>query len=140
MGNAPDALLRLIDRFDQDRKVFLSGEYKEEQLRLEFLNPFFTALGWDMDNALDTMLAGNCGSIPPFPQVQPTTADGFALLTFPPARPRITPLHEPSPTWTDRESAACYWNTANDPPRNQPGKEMERLSPNDERLVTNDEN
>jgi hypothetical protein len=32
MGNAPDALLRLIDRFDQDRKVFLSGDYKEEQL------------------------------------------------------------------------------------------------------------
>jgi len=47
---APDALLRLVDRFDQDRKVFLSGDYKEEQLRLEFLNPFFTALGWDMDN------------------------------------------------------------------------------------------
>jgi hypothetical protein len=46
---APDALLRLIERFDQDRKVFLSGDYKEEQLRLEFLNPFFTALGWDMD-------------------------------------------------------------------------------------------
>ncbi len=47
MGNAPDALLRLIDRFDQDRRVFLSGDYKEEQLRAEFLNPFFTALGWD---------------------------------------------------------------------------------------------
>jgi predicted type IV restriction endonuclease len=42
--------LRLIDRFDSDRKVFLSGDYKEEQLRAEFLNPFFTALGWDMDN------------------------------------------------------------------------------------------
>ena len=50
MGNAPDALLRLVDRFDQDRKVFLSGDYKEEQLRAEFLNPFFIALGWDMDN------------------------------------------------------------------------------------------
>jgi hypothetical protein len=50
MGNAPDALLRFIDRFDQDRKVFLSGDYKEEQLRAEFLNPFFTALGCDMDN------------------------------------------------------------------------------------------
>ncbi len=50
MGNAPDAVKRLVDRFDQDRKVFLSGDYKEEQLRLEFLNPFFTALGWDMDN------------------------------------------------------------------------------------------
>jgi len=33
-----------------DGKVFQSGDYKEEQLRLEFLNPFFTALGWDMDN------------------------------------------------------------------------------------------
>ncbi|MCX6843030.1 MAG: hypothetical protein NTX53_12195 [candidate division WOR-3 bacterium] len=26
---APDAVLRLVDRFDQDRKVFLSGDYKE---------------------------------------------------------------------------------------------------------------
>jgi hypothetical protein len=50
MGNAPDAVKRLVDRFDQDREVFQSGEYKEEQLRAEFLNPFFTALGWDMDN------------------------------------------------------------------------------------------
>jgi len=47
---APDAVKRLVDRFDLSRKVFLSGDYKEEQLRLEFLNPFFTALGWDMDN------------------------------------------------------------------------------------------
>jgi hypothetical protein len=47
---APDALLRLVDRFDQDRRVFVSADYKEEQLRLEFLNPFFAALGWDMDN------------------------------------------------------------------------------------------
>ena len=45
MGTAPDAVERLVDRFDQDRKVFLSGDYKEEQLRLEFLNPLFTALG-----------------------------------------------------------------------------------------------
>ena len=50
MGTPPDALLRLVVRFDQDRKVFLSGDYKEEQLCLEFLNPFFTPLGWDMDN------------------------------------------------------------------------------------------
>jgi len=33
---APDTLLRLVDRFDQDRKVFVSADYKEEQLRLEF--------------------------------------------------------------------------------------------------------
>jgi hypothetical protein len=56
---APDAVKRLVDARDMtemsdisdrvpspaDRKVFLSGDYKEEQLRLEFLNPFFTALG-----------------------------------------------------------------------------------------------
>jgi hypothetical protein len=62
---APDALLRLVDRFDQDRKVFLSGDYKEEQLRAEFLNPFFIALGWDMDNTLDTIPVRNWGSVPP---------------------------------------------------------------------------
>ena len=50
MGNAPDAVKRLVDHFDQNRKVFLSGDYKEEQLRAEFLNPLFTAFGWDMDN------------------------------------------------------------------------------------------
>ena len=33
MGNAPKAVKCLFDRFDQDRKVFLSGDYKEEQLR-----------------------------------------------------------------------------------------------------------
>jgi predicted type IV restriction endonuclease len=36
-------------RSDSDRKVFLSGDCKEEQLRAEFLNPLFTALGWDME-------------------------------------------------------------------------------------------
>ena len=28
----PDAVKRLVDRLDHDRKVFLSGSYKEEQL------------------------------------------------------------------------------------------------------------
>jgi hypothetical protein len=33
MGNAPDTVKRLVDRFDHDRKIFLSGDCKEEQLR-----------------------------------------------------------------------------------------------------------
>ena len=44
MGNVPDAIKRLVDHFDLGRKVFQSGDYKEEQLRAEFLNPFFTTL------------------------------------------------------------------------------------------------
>jgi len=47
---APDAVKRLVDHFDQNHKVFLSPDYKEEQLRAEFLNPFFTALGRDTSN------------------------------------------------------------------------------------------
>jgi hypothetical protein len=41
-----------------DRKVFLTGDYKEEQLRAEFLNPFFESLGLDVANK-----AGLIGSI-----------------------------------------------------------------------------
>jgi hypothetical protein len=41
---ASDAVKRLVDRFDLSRKVFLSGDYKEEQLRAESLNPFFESL------------------------------------------------------------------------------------------------
>ena len=55
MGTPPDALLRLVDRFSLGHKVFLSGDYEEERLRAEFLNPFFAALGRDMDNTIDTI-------------------------------------------------------------------------------------
>jgi len=46
---APDAVKRLVDHFDRERKVYQSPDYKEEQLRAEFLNPFFESLGWDMN-------------------------------------------------------------------------------------------
>jgi hypothetical protein len=47
---APDSMKRLVDHFDQNRDAYLSGNYNETQLRREFIDPFFTALGWDMDN------------------------------------------------------------------------------------------
>ena len=51
MGASPPALVAdLVQRFSRDRKVFLSPDYKEEQLRAEFLNPFFESLGWDVSN------------------------------------------------------------------------------------------
>jgi len=65
MGASPPALVAdLVERFERDRKVFLSPDYKEEQLRAEFLNPFFSALGSDMDDALDTIQHRNWGSVP----------------------------------------------------------------------------
>jgi len=47
---APDAVLKLCDTFADHRDHFRSGNYNEAQLRKEFLDPFFAALGWDMDN------------------------------------------------------------------------------------------
>lgn len=48
---APDSILELVERFKQNRDDYRSGNYKEAQLRKEFIDPFFTELGWDMNNS-----------------------------------------------------------------------------------------
>jgi len=47
---APETILELVERFNRNRDDYRSGNYKEAQLRKEFIDPFFTELGWDMDN------------------------------------------------------------------------------------------
>src|SRR5450759_2900236 len=47
---APQSVLELIERFDQNRNAYRSDQYNEARLRIEFLNPFFEALGWDGNN------------------------------------------------------------------------------------------
>jgi hypothetical protein len=47
---APEIILQLVQRFHDNRSAYRSGEYYEAQLRLEFLDPFFEALGWDVCN------------------------------------------------------------------------------------------
>jgi hypothetical protein len=47
---APKEVLGLVERFDRNRDVYRSPSYNETQLRREFLDPFFAALGWDVDN------------------------------------------------------------------------------------------
>jgi hypothetical protein len=48
----PATVLDLVERFDRNRDEYLSGRYNEAQLRQDFLNPFFEALGWDVQNKL----------------------------------------------------------------------------------------
>ncbi|MEI6449606.1 MAG: type IV restriction endonuclease, partial [Actinomycetes bacterium] len=48
---APDAVLELVERFARNRVQYLNPAYNETQVRREFLDPFFAALGWDVDNA-----------------------------------------------------------------------------------------
>ena len=50
MAQPPPQVLELIQRFDRNREAYRSPQYNETQLRREFLDPFFKALGWDMDN------------------------------------------------------------------------------------------
>ena len=51
MGSCPDAIQRLIEHFDHQRDQVRSPDYNETQLRIDFVNPMFKELGWDIDNA-----------------------------------------------------------------------------------------
>jgi len=43
---APDVIHRLVRRIEEHLDSYRSGKYNETQLRREFLDPFFEALGW----------------------------------------------------------------------------------------------
>jgi predicted type IV restriction endonuclease len=47
---APQEIAALVEHFSRNRETYQSGKYNETQLRREFIDPFFRALGWDMDN------------------------------------------------------------------------------------------
>jgi predicted type IV restriction endonuclease len=48
--SAPPIILDLVARFEEQLDAYKSGQYNETQVRREFLDPFFKALGWDIDN------------------------------------------------------------------------------------------
>ncbi|REK21897.1 MAG: restriction endonuclease subunit M, partial [Planctomycetota bacterium] len=47
---APPEVLELVARFRDHRDSYLDPKYNETQLRREFVDPLFVALGWDVDN------------------------------------------------------------------------------------------
>ncbi|MCD6413286.1 MAG: N-6 DNA methylase, partial [Elusimicrobia bacterium] len=46
----PEEIFKLIERFKDNLEDYKSGRYNETQVRLEFIDPFFKALGWDVHN------------------------------------------------------------------------------------------
>ena len=46
----PKSIIDLVRRFEQNREDYSAPAYNETQLRREFLDPFFEALGWDISN------------------------------------------------------------------------------------------
>ncbi len=47
---APQEIQRLLERYNAQREAYESGQYKETEIRVEFIDPFFKALGWDVHN------------------------------------------------------------------------------------------
>ena len=46
----PDSIAALVERFEAERKEYHQGHYNETQTRIDYVNPLFAALGWDMNN------------------------------------------------------------------------------------------
>ncbi|MGB7572031.1 MAG: DNA methyltransferase [Methanothrix sp.] len=50
---APQEIVGLVERFRRRINEYRGSLYNETELRNEFVNPFFAALGWDIDNRQD---------------------------------------------------------------------------------------
>ncbi|HNS83227.1 MAG TPA: hypothetical protein PKL26_05720, partial [Methanolinea sp.] len=44
----PDAILKLVERYEFHQAAYRRGQFNETQLRREFVDPFFKTLGWDV--------------------------------------------------------------------------------------------
>ncbi|MFO0356744.1 MAG: Eco57I restriction-modification methylase domain-containing protein [Sphingobacteriaceae bacterium] len=47
---AKASIQKLVDRFAEHYNAYHTGDYNEAKTRQDFINPFFKALGWDVDN------------------------------------------------------------------------------------------
>ena len=47
---AYNKIKELVDRFHEHVEEYKRNNYNEHQTRVDYINPFFKALGWDMDN------------------------------------------------------------------------------------------
>ena len=52
--SCPPEVLTLAQNFHEHADDYKSGKYNETQLRQQFLNPMFEALGWDLANKSST--------------------------------------------------------------------------------------
>jgi len=50
VSEVPAEIIELVDKFERNIEAYKNTGYKEEQLKQEFINPLFKALGWDVDN------------------------------------------------------------------------------------------
>ena len=46
----PEKVIERVETYTKNRTDYRQQSYKEAQMRIDFINPFFAALGWDMEN------------------------------------------------------------------------------------------
>ena len=46
----PQIIIDLVENFKENEHLYKSASYDEENTKVEFINPFFEALGWDVNN------------------------------------------------------------------------------------------
>lgn len=75
---APQKIIDLVQTFERKREELKAGKYNETQVRQEFIDPFFKALGWDIDNEKgkaeaykdvvheDSIKIGDCSKAPDY--------------------------------------------------------------------------
>ncbi len=61
---APAVVEELVERFESHREAYRSGKYNETQLRRDFLDPFFKALGCGIKEEA-VVLSPNCQAARP---------------------------------------------------------------------------
>ena len=47
---AKQRIEELVEQFKQNKSLFHNSNEKETQVRIQFINPFFKALGWNMED------------------------------------------------------------------------------------------
>lgn len=47
---APDRLHDLVSNFERNKDAYRSGRYNETRVRIDYINPLFELLGWDVTN------------------------------------------------------------------------------------------
>ena len=50
LASVPSSIHELVETFDRNLDAYKSGNYNETQVRVDFIDPFFEALGWDTHN------------------------------------------------------------------------------------------
>jgi hypothetical protein len=110
---ASKGIIDLVDRFDRNREAYESSGYNETQLRVEFVDPFFKVLGWDMDNTAgyaeiykdviheDAIKVGGATKAPDYS----FRIGGMRKFFVETKRPSINIVDDPSPSYQLRRYA-----------------------------------